>query len=85
MQQRQYMQPLYPNPVDDKFYVTLSAPVEKLTIRIIDISGVAISSNTYQATGKNRIEVNASHLSRGIHMLQLTTEQSTQTLRFIKK
>ena len=76
---------LYPNPVDDKFYVTLSAPVEKLTIRIINISGEVMSSNTYQATGKNRIEVNASQLSRGIYMLQLTTEQSIQTLRFIKK
>lgn len=76
---------MYPNPVDDKFYVTFSTPAEQLTVRIIDLHGAVISNNTYSANGKNRIEVNASQLSRGIYMLQLSTGTASQTLRFIKK
>jgi hypothetical protein len=70
---------------DDKFYVTPPTSAEELTIRIIALNGVVMSSNTYLASGKNNIEVNASNLSRGIYMLQLKTEQGSQTLRFIKK
>lgn len=76
---------MYPNPVDDKFYVTLSTPAEQLTIRILSVNGAVISSNTYSATGKSRIEIDASQLSRGIYMLQLTTGNANQTMRFIKK
>jgi len=75
---------LYPNPVVDKFYITLAAPPDKVTIRIININGAVISTNEYNVAGKNKLEINASQLQRGIYMVELQTEQGKQTLRFIK-
>ena len=75
---------LYPNPVVDKFYITLNAPVDQITIRIISINGAVISTNQYHVGGKNKLELDASQLQRGIYMVELQTEQETQTLRFIK-
>jgi len=75
---------LYPNPVVDKFYITLPASLDKVTIRIISINGTVISTNEYNVAGKNKLEINASQLQRGIYMVELQTAQSKQTLRFIK-
>jgi len=43
-----------------------------------------ISTNEYNVAGKNKLEINASQLQRGIYMVELQTEQGKQTLRFIK-
>ncbi len=75
---------LYPNPVVDKFYIMLAAPLDKVTIRIISINGTVIGTSEYNIAGKNKLEINASQLQRGIYMVELQTAQSKQTLRFIK-
>ena len=75
---------LSPNPVIDKFYIMLAASLDKVTIRIISINGTVISTNEYNVAGKNKLEINASQLQRGIYMVELQTAQSKQTLRFIK-
>jgi uncharacterized repeat protein (TIGR03803 family) len=75
---------LYPNPVIDKFYITLNAPLDKITIRIININGAVMSTTQYNVSGKNKLELDASQLQRGIYIIELQTEQRRQTLRFIK-
>lgn len=76
---------LYPNPVDDKFYVTIPVPSEKVTIRIIDMKGAIISTQAFSATGKNTFEVDASKLARGIYVVQLETANGKQSLKFLKR
>jgi uncharacterized repeat protein (TIGR03803 family) len=76
---------IYPNPVHDKAYITLSTPAEEVTIRIIDMSGKIISTNNYHASGKNRIEINAAQLSRGIYFAQVQTAAGNVSLKFIKQ
>jgi hypothetical protein len=76
---------IFPNPADDKLYITLNSSPDQLTIRIIDMSGAVMNSNEYRTAGKNKIELNVSQLARGIYILQLQSQQGSQTLRFIKK
>lgn len=76
---------IYPNPVSDKAYITLAAPAEEVTVRIVDINGKLISTNVYHAAGKNRIEINAAPLSRGIYFAQLQTTEGNIALKFIKQ
>ncbi|CAN5422283.1 hypothetical protein BH10BAC2_BH10BAC2_18660 [soil metagenome] len=76
---------IYPNPVHDKAYITLNTPAEEVTVRIVDINGKVISTNAYQASGKNRIEINATTLSRGIYFAQVQTTEGNASLKFIKQ
>jgi uncharacterized repeat protein (TIGR03803 family) len=75
---------LYPNPVVDKFYISLNEPSDEVIVRLINISGAVISTDQYNLSGKNQLELNASQLQRGIYMIELQTKQGKQTLRFIK-
>lgn len=76
---------IYPNPVHDRCYITLSTPAEEITVRIVDVNGKVLSTNNYHASGKNRIEIDAAQLSRGIYFAQLQTTEGSVSLRFIKQ
>jgi len=75
---------MYPNPVNDKFYITLPAGAEQVNVKIIDLHGAVVISNNYRTSGKNVIEVNASQLSRGVYILRLEMNEQNQTFKFIK-
>ena len=75
---------MYPNPVNDKFYVSLPATTGALTLKIINVSGAVVSTLSYDAPGKNTLEVNASQLTPGMYILQLQMNKQTQTFKFIK-
>jgi hypothetical protein len=75
---------LYPNPVDDKIYITVPGAIKKVSVSVIDMNGVMRSSNIYQASSGNTIVVDASGLSSGVYMLRLKTERGSEMLRFIK-
>ncbi|MBG9378660.1 T9SS type A sorting domain-containing protein [Panacibacter sp. DH6] len=79
------MATIYPNPVHDKAYITLNASQGKVTVRILDVNGKAISANVYDAGGKNRIDIDAAQLSRGIYFAEVQTPEGRTTLRFIKQ
>ena len=76
---------IYPNPVLDKAFITLSTNAEKVTVRVIDINGKVVSSNIYSTGGKNRIELDATQLSRGIYFAEVQTTESRTTMRFIRQ
>ena len=65
--------------------MTLNAPTEEVIIRIVDINGKIMSTNSYTASGKNRIEINAVQLSRGIYFAQVQTTEGNVSLKFIKQ
>ncbi|MGN6619290.1 MAG: choice-of-anchor tandem repeat GloVer-containing protein [Ilyomonas sp.] len=76
---------MYPNPVDNRFYVTIPSAVSQLTLRIVDMNGAVISTANYNSFAKQPVEVDASQLKPGVYLLQLQSEQLSQTLKFIKK
>ena len=76
---------LYPNPAVDKIFITLQSQEEKVVVRIIDMTGSVVSTNTYTLSGKTRIETDVTKLSRGISLAEIETSQGKQSLKFIKK
>lgn len=76
---------IYPNPVVDRFYISLQSPAEMVTLTIIDMKGVVISSNKYWLSGKSRIEGDASRLASGTYIAEIEIGASKQTFKFIKK
>ena len=73
---------IYPNPVQDKIHINTQQALSEATIRIIDLKGSVIISNTYQY--KNNFEIDATHLPSGMYILQLQTANGIQSLKFIK-
>lgn len=76
---------IYPNPVADKFLIVLPTPADKVVLRIIDMRGTLISTNTYTNSGKTRMEADASNLARGFYVAEIETNHGKQSLKFIKK
>ena len=75
---------IYPNPVRDKIIVTFNGPVDQVTTLIIDRKGAIVHTNKYRAVEKNNLEINVSQLEAGIYVLQVQTERSVHTFKFIK-
>jgi len=76
---------MYPNPVTDKFYVSIPGASKQITLSIVDMNGIIKSSVVYQASAKNNIQVNASGLSSGLYLLRISTDEAIETLKFIKR
>jgi len=73
---------IYPNPVQNKIHINTQQQLTEATIKIIDLKGSVISSNTYQS--KNNFEIDASRLTSGMYILQLQTANGVQSFKFIK-
>jgi hypothetical protein len=76
---------IYPNPVIDRFSISMQLPADKLTLKIIDIKGAVVKSYSYSLSGKTRIEGDASNLTSGIYIAEIETTSGKQSLKFIKK
>jgi hypothetical protein len=76
---------MHPNPVTDKFYVTVPGAAKQIFISIVDMKGVVKSSNLHLTSTKNNIEVDASQLSQGFYLLQVKSNQGIETLKFMKE
>ncbi len=73
---------IYPNPVQEKIHISTQQQLSEATIRIIDLKGSVIISNTYQSN--NNFEIDASRLTSGMYILQLQTTNGIQSFKFIK-
>jgi uncharacterized repeat protein (TIGR03803 family) len=90
---QEYMQPvaeptkatLYPNPVTDKFFVTVPDTETFVMMRIVDMNGRVQNRITYSATGKNRVECSALALPAGLYLVEIYFLSGKQTLKFIKQ
>ncbi len=69
---------LYPNPVNDQFYLNSSQPIEEFTIFGTD--GKLI----YHQKGYNGEAIPTGTFAKGVYVIQLKTTQSTQLKKFIK-
>ncbi len=76
--QNKYDFKIYPNPADKMLFLKSEIPIYK--IEISDISGKRIS-----AILNSNNEINVSKLKSGIYFLKITTQNKTETKRFVKK
>ena len=76
---------VYPNPVKDKLYFVTSNSLTGVVIKITDQSGKIVSvqkPEVVQAGGTNTVNVAA--LAKGVYYLQLISNDTKQTIKFIK-
>ena len=73
---------LYPNPVLDKFTVTLPESGNPDKIQIFDHSGQLVKDIT--PTGSSRLEINADDLPAGLYWIETTNQKSTNRIRFTR-
>ena len=71
---------LYPNPVKGKLTVESAGPVNSL--EIYNLTGALVYSRKDCA---NKTEVDLDGMPSGIYFIRLTTDQTTETLRFVKE
>lgn len=74
---------VYPNPASDVLFVNIPNSIEgTISIDLIDVAGNLIEASTMTA-GNQTIDV--SQLSKGVYVLQLTTETSRLTKQIVVK
>ncbi len=78
---------IYPNPTDNALTLSFSSQSNnKLTLRICNILGEALSEEEYiTSLGNNTVNLDVSDLKAGIYMLNIYSDNSLNTLRFIKR
>lgn len=76
---------LYPNPVENSFYLSFNVPVQQFALIITDMNGKVLKVGNYNASGKNKAEVTVSDLKPGAYIAQIKTTKDNLSLKFIKK
>jgi len=76
---------ILPNPVVNELRLVIQAATnDQATIRVINMKGqVVMEKTTAIVRGKNTVTTDASGLSNGVYMLQITTGESSTTERFM--
>ena len=72
-----------PNPVTSIINLKLSTNLIDGNIKIFDVLGKQVL--TKELNSDNLTQINISNLSKGMYLLKVTTEENTQTKRFIKQ
>ncbi len=77
----------YPNPAQSNMIVAFNSPsATDLTLRVLDISGKAINSDTYQAaSGLNQLKVEVGSLVPGIYLAELRSKDEVRMVKFVKQ
>jgi V8-like Glu-specific endopeptidase len=73
---------IYPNPVQDRFYLGNLKSIESIDLQVFNGAGEELV-NVQGRGAQNAIDI--STLKSGIYFLRLTTKRGTQSLRFVKK
>ncbi len=76
---------IYPNPANDKLYITFpDPPAQTYSIKIMDALGRTISTLSHPASQSG---IDISYLAPGVYILQLSDEQTkiTTMKKFIKE
>ncbi|HYK45002.1 MAG TPA: choice-of-anchor tandem repeat GloVer-containing protein, partial [Parafilimonas sp.] len=74
---------IFPNPVRDRFKVSMPQQTGNLVLQIVGAAGNIITTNKYNGAN-NVIEVDASKLAAGAYVLIIETELGKESLKFIK-
>ncbi len=75
---------LYPNPVQDKFWLESDEfAQEHLKISIYSIAGALC--NEYEFTNTKRIQLSSNNLSKGLYFVYIQGAKKTKVLKFVKQ
>lgn len=77
---------LFPNPVSEELTVRLaSESSEIIEIRILDVKGNTVYTQTgHMAPGANQIQMQLSHLSKGLYVCRVNKGNSIEIGKFLK-
>ncbi len=77
---------IYPNPVSDVLNLNInSLESQDLTIRILDITGRVLNLQKVNAeTGDNLVKITTNQLNNGMYFVEINSNNSRSTLKFIK-
>lgn len=73
---------LVPNPVNNTAWLLLPADVKPVNVEVIDMTGRVTELRSQEVHGRRQIDM--SHLSDGLYLLRVTTEQGKGFARFCK-
>lgn len=72
---------IYPNPVKDKFTITLNKVYSSITLQIADITGKIIYNSNEGATNTIAVDLKA---APGFYMVTVTADGNSQSIKLIK-
>jgi hypothetical protein len=76
---------LYPNPAQDWINLTISsARTDRISARIIDISGKVVKEQTINFTPGVPVKMDTRELSKGVYRLELKGETINEKKQFVK-
>jgi hypothetical protein len=77
---------LYPNPVTDKFTVTLPFPAAEVQeTTVTDAAGKVHLVNGHRVAGQDQLAIPVTQLQKGFYLLTLDTDQGSKVLKFFKQ
>ena len=74
---------LYPNPADEKVFVTIPAELDHSKLIVTNMAGMIVSEQ--KITSADQMELNVSQLPAGSYMVTIENDKSVAKLRFAKK
>ena len=76
---------LSPNPVQNKLEIQLSNIYGATSISVIDIMGRKLSTQQINISGSNKVNFNTTNLKSALYFIQVTNNNQTEYLKFIKQ
>ena len=74
----------YPNPADDKVYLSSSETLVDAKIEMYDLKGQKYIT-TFSPSSKNSGEIDVSHLASGVYTLRVTTQSLQEVIKVVKR
>lgn len=68
---------LYPNPTKDQVWVELPTGLSSKSLVIKDLTGRILEQKILNPSGSKRISLNVQHLSKGVYLVQVNTNEGT--------
>ncbi len=73
---------LYPNPSKDNVSINIDSKNDAFTLKIFNIKGELLFSNIYT---QNKFNINVSDFVTGVYIVNVTTNEWTKNIKFIKE
>jgi hypothetical protein len=74
----------YPNPADDKVYLSSSENLIEAKVELYDLKGKVYEA-TFSPSSKNSGEIDINHLASGVYTLRVTTNNVQEIIKVIKR
>lgn len=75
---------LYPNPAGDRVFVEVAGSPSRVKIDLFDATGRLVFSEQF-SNAAQRLEMSTAHLTRGIYVVRLETDTTTEVIRMVKE